>query len=61
MSDLLIVYLGGKVSNPDNTIAARKTAAWVAAMRLSRLSHSSATPLESTCRVKLFKSAVYKL
>ena len=37
------VYLGGKVANRDNALAARKISAWVAAIKLSRLFNSSAS------------------
>jgi hypothetical protein len=48
-------YLGGRVADADSAITARRTAAWIAAFKLSQLFHSQAS---DTTKVKLFKSAV---
>jgi hypothetical protein len=48
-------YLGGMVADPDSALSARKASAWVAAIKLSTLFHSTAS--EAT-KVRLFKSAV---
>ena len=48
-------YLGGKVANPDSALSACKVSAWVAASKLSRLFHSTAS---EASKVLLFRSAI---